>query len=110
MTGSGNISTAQPGPLGWNLAPIEGESVRRVGVVDVGSNSVRLVVFDGMARSPAYFYNEKILCGLGKGLRETGRLSPEGRARVGITDGLVRISVGLEDVEDLVEDLDQALA
>ncbi len=81
MTGSGNISTAQPGPLGWNLAPIEGESVRRVGVVDVGSNSVRLVVFDGMARSPAYFYNEKILCGLGKGLRETGRLSPEGRAR-----------------------------
>ena len=33
-----------------------------------------------------------------------------GRARVGITDGLVRISVGLEDVEDLVEDLDQALA
>ncbi|MEO0959037.1 MAG: exopolyphosphatase, partial [Pseudomonadota bacterium] len=37
--------------------------VRRVGVIDVGSNSVRLVVFDGVARSPAYFYNEKILCG-----------------------------------------------
>ena len=38
------------------------------------------------------------------------RMGPEGRARVGITDGLVRISVGLEDVDDLVEDLDQALA
>ncbi len=33
---------------------------------------------------------------------------PEGRARMGITDGLVRISVGIEDVEDLIEDLQQA--
>jgi cystathionine beta-lyase/cystathionine gamma-synthase len=31
------------------------------------------------------------------------------RQRVGITDGLVRLSVGLEDVEDLIEDLGQAL-
>jgi exopolyphosphatase/guanosine-5'-triphosphate,3'-diphosphate pyrophosphatase len=53
----------------------------RVGVVDVGSNSVRLVVFDGAARSPAYFYNEKIMCALGAGLSETGRLNPEGRQR-----------------------------
>ncbi|MCK0169768.1 Ppx/GppA family phosphatase [Aliiroseovarius sp. S1123] len=53
----------------------------RVGVVDVGSNSVRLVVFDGAARSPAYFFNEKILCGLGRGIAETGHLHPEGRAR-----------------------------
>ena len=52
--------------------------LKRIGVIDVGSNSVRLVVFDGMARSPAYFYNEKVLCGLGAGLGETGRLSPEG--------------------------------
>jgi len=56
-------------------------ALRRVGVVDVGSNSVRMVVFDGAARSPAYFYNEKIMCGLGKGLAETGRLNPEGRKR-----------------------------
>ncbi|MBB5220577.1 exopolyphosphatase/guanosine-5'-triphosphate,3'-diphosphate pyrophosphatase [Amaricoccus macauensis] len=53
----------------------------RLGVVDVGSNSVRLVVFDGVARSPAYFYNEKVLCGLGRGLAETGRLNPDGRER-----------------------------
>lgn len=51
----------------------------RVGVIDIGSNSVRLVVFDGAARSPAYFYNEKVLCGLGRSLKETGRLHPEGR-------------------------------
>jgi len=35
---------------------------------------------------------------------------PEDRRRLGITDGLVRISVGIEDVEDLIADLDQALA
>ncbi len=56
-------------------------ALSRVGVVDVGSNSVRMVVFDGAARSPAYFYNEKIMCGLGAGLAETGRLNPEGRRR-----------------------------
>lgn len=50
----------------------------RIGVIDVGSNSVRLVVYDGMARSPAYFYNEKVLCGLGVGLADTGRLSRAG--------------------------------
>jgi cystathionine beta-lyase/cystathionine gamma-synthase len=34
---------------------------------------------------------------------------PEVRQRVGITDGLIRLSVGIEDVEDLINDLDQAL-
>ena len=36
-------------------------------------------------------------------------LSAEDRAKVGITDGLVRLSVGIEDKEDLIADLDQAL-
>jgi exopolyphosphatase/guanosine-5'-triphosphate,3'-diphosphate pyrophosphatase len=57
------------------------KALSRVGTIDVGSNSVRLVVFDGAARSPAYFYNEKIMAGLGADMRETGRLSVEGRAR-----------------------------
>ncbi|MEL6510065.1 MAG: Ppx/GppA family phosphatase [Pseudomonadota bacterium] len=56
-------------------------ALSRVGVVDVGSNSVRLVVFDGAARSPAYFYNEKIMCALGAGLSDTGHLNPQGRIR-----------------------------
>jgi cystathionine beta-lyase/cystathionine gamma-synthase len=34
----------------------------------------------------------------------------ERRAAIGITDGLIRISVGIEDVEDLKEDVDQALS
>ena len=57
------------------------ERVRRVAVIDVGSNSVRLVVFDGAARSPAYFFNEKVLCGLGASLAETGKLDPSGKER-----------------------------
>ena len=56
-------------------------ALSRVGVVDVGSNSVRMVVFDGAARSPAYFYNEKIMCALGAGVSETGNLNPKGRDR-----------------------------
>ncbi|GGL67794.1 Ppx/GppA family phosphatase [Wenxinia marina] len=70
------------GPFGRPLfADPEAQDLSRVGVVDVGSNSVRMVVFDGAARSPAYFYNEKIMCALGSGLSETGRLNPEGRTR-----------------------------
>ncbi|OCX67080.1 exopolyphosphatase [Thioclava sp. SK-1] len=56
-------------------------ALSRVGVVDIGSNSVRMVVFDGAARSPAYFFNEKVMAGLGQGLAETGRLNPKGRER-----------------------------
>jgi len=39
-----------------------------------------------------------------------GRVAPEVRAAMGITEGLIRLSVGLEDPEDLIADLDQALA
>jgi cystathionine beta-lyase/cystathionine gamma-synthase len=37
-------------------------------------------------------------------------LGPAGRKKIGLTDGMVRISVGIEDVEDIIADLDQALA
>jgi len=73
---------ADLGPFSTPLFKDPGaRALARVGVVDVGSNSVRLVVFDGAARSPAYFYNEKIMCALGAGMAETGHLSPEGRLR-----------------------------
>ncbi len=39
-----------------------------------------------------------------------GSVPPENRARLGITDGLVRFSVGIEDVTDLIADIDQALS
>ena len=70
------------GPFGRPLFEDPGaRALARVGVVDIGSNSVRLVVFDGAARSPAYFYNEKIMCALGAGLSESGTLNPSGRKR-----------------------------
>lgn len=50
---------------------------RPVAVVDIGSNSVRLVVYDGLRRSPSPVFNEKILCGLGRGLAITGELKAE---------------------------------
>jgi cystathionine gamma-lyase len=37
-------------------------------------------------------------------------IPPEIRAELGISDGLVRLSVGIEDIEDLIVDLDRALA
>jgi exopolyphosphatase/guanosine-5'-triphosphate,3'-diphosphate pyrophosphatase len=45
-----------------------------VSVVDIGSNSIRLVIYEGMSRSPAILFNEKVMCGLGKGLAKTGRM------------------------------------
>ena len=57
-----------------------GAATGRVAVIDVGSNSVRLVVFDGAARAPSYFFNEKMACGLGAAIARTGRLDETGCA------------------------------
>jgi exopolyphosphatase/guanosine-5'-triphosphate,3'-diphosphate pyrophosphatase len=50
----------------------------RCAVVDLGSNSVRLVVFEGLGRNPAAIFNEKAVLRLGRGLQQTGRLNEEG--------------------------------
>ncbi|HEX8621226.1 MAG TPA: Ppx/GppA family phosphatase [Allosphingosinicella sp.] len=52
-----------------------------VGIVDIGSNSVRLVVYSGAPRAPSIIFNEKVLAGLGQGLGETGRLGEGPRRR-----------------------------
>lgn len=70
------------GPFGPSLfQDPQVRALSRVGVVDVGSNSIRMVVFDGAARSPAYFFNEKVMAGLGSGLAVDNRLNPKGRER-----------------------------
>ncbi len=51
---------------------------RRIAVIDIGSNSIRLVVFSGAERSPMPIFNEKVLCGMGRRLHSTGRLDPDG--------------------------------
>jgi cystathionine gamma-synthase/O-succinylhomoserine sulfhydrylase len=37
-------------------------------------------------------------------------MGPEGRAEMGVSEGMLRLNVGLEDPDDLIEDLDRALA
>ena len=48
-----------------------------VAVIDIGSNSVRLVVYEKMARSLITIFNEKALCGLGREVQTTGLLAPD---------------------------------
>ncbi|MBI5165670.1 MAG: Ppx/GppA family phosphatase [Magnetospirillum sp.] len=49
-----------------------------VGIIDIGSNSIRLCVYDGAARVPVPLFNEKAVCGLGEGVGASGRLNPAG--------------------------------
>ncbi len=46
--------------------------MNKFAVIDIGSNSVRLVVYESLKRAPYVIFNEKILCGLGRGLQESG--------------------------------------
>jgi exopolyphosphatase / guanosine-5'-triphosphate,3'-diphosphate pyrophosphatase len=48
-----------------------------VAVVDIGSNSVRLVVYEGLTRAPTALFNEKVLCGLGREVQSTGLLAAD---------------------------------
>ncbi len=52
-----------------------------VAIVDIGSNSVRLVAYESLSRSPIPIFNEKVLCGLGKGVGTTGLLGAEAMDR-----------------------------
>jgi exopolyphosphatase/guanosine-5'-triphosphate,3'-diphosphate pyrophosphatase len=51
------------------------KGARPVGVLDIGSNSVRLVVYERHARALTPLYNEKSACALGRGIAQTGRLA-----------------------------------
>lgn len=51
---------------------------RKSAVVDIGSNSVRLVIYEVTGSAALPYFNEKVLAGLGRGLPETGKLSAEG--------------------------------
>ena len=48
-----------------------------IAVIDIGSNSVRLVVYEGLTRSPTPLFNEKVLCGLGREVQSTGLLAAD---------------------------------
>jgi len=48
-----------------------------LGVIDIGSNSVRMVVYDTAHHPPEKIFNEKVICPLGRDLGTTGRLNPD---------------------------------
>ncbi len=52
----------------------------RIGVIDLGSNSLRLVVFERFGGALFQLLNEKVMCGLARGIASTGRLNREGAA------------------------------
>ena len=52
-----------------------------VAVIDIGSNSVRLVVYEALTRSLAPVFNEKVMCGLGREVRSTGLLAADAVAK-----------------------------
>lgn len=68
-----------------------------VGVVDIGSNSIRLIVYESLSRSPVPVFNEKAMCGIGRGLVDTGELNQKGME--GALDALGRFRVILDSVE-----------
>lgn len=51
---------------------------QHLAIIDIGSNSIRLVVYDGLVRTPQILFNEKAVCGLAQGLERSGLLNPEG--------------------------------
>lgn len=60
-----------------HLQPAASAAAARVGIVDIGSNSIRLVVYEAAARAPAVLFNEKVMAGLGRGVAERGRIADD---------------------------------
>ncbi|MDG2480442.1 MAG: Ppx/GppA family phosphatase [Alphaproteobacteria bacterium] len=66
-------------------------SEQRLGVIDIGSNSIRLVVYDRLSRAPLPIVNNKVVVGLGTDVERLGRLSDSAFWRaVDAIDALVR--------------------
>jgi exopolyphosphatase/guanosine-5'-triphosphate,3'-diphosphate pyrophosphatase len=58
-------------------APQPQPATCRTAIIDIGSNSIRLVVYQGSARLPAVLFNEKVMAGLGRSLNETGAIDAQ---------------------------------
>lgn len=77
-----------------------GEGARGA-VIDIGSNSVRLVVYEGPLRCPIMVFNEKTLCGLGERDRLSGDLRPEPMAEALATLARFRVILNAADPDVL---------
>jgi len=68
-----SLADFQPRTLSRNQS-----GYRPIAVVDIGSNSVRLVIYEGPWRHAAALHNEKAICAIGRNMVSTGQLDPEG--------------------------------
>ncbi len=59
------------------MQPFPADREAPFAVVDIGSNSIRLVVYERLCRAPIALFNEKSVCALGKSIATTGRLGRE---------------------------------
>ena len=64
-----------------SMAISPGPADARIAIIDIGSNSVRLVVYDGPRRIPFILFNEKVMAGLGASLAATGAIEDEAMER-----------------------------
>jgi exopolyphosphatase / guanosine-5'-triphosphate,3'-diphosphate pyrophosphatase len=69
----------------------------RRAIIDIGSNTIRLVVFGGAARAPVVLYNEKLMAGLGRGVVSTGNLTADAM-KVALV-GLARFKTLIDSME-----------
>jgi exopolyphosphatase/guanosine-5'-triphosphate,3'-diphosphate pyrophosphatase len=79
-------------------------ALKHVAIIDIGSNSIRLVVYDGRTRNPVALFNEKAVCALGQGLGQSGRLNPDGvRDAIDVVCRYVRLARAMDvDVLDIL--------
>jgi exopolyphosphatase / guanosine-5'-triphosphate,3'-diphosphate pyrophosphatase len=72
-----------------------------VAIIDIGSNSVRLVVYENLSRSPTPIFNEKEMAGLGRGVASTGELQPDAMQAALSALARFRILCGAMGVTDI---------
>ncbi len=68
-------------PLDLDPARVGRADRSHYAIIDIGSNSVRLMVYDQFGRAPMPRFNEKSLCRLAEGLAQTGAIAPDGFRR-----------------------------
>ena len=72
-----------------------------IAIIDIGSNSVRLVIYEGLSRTPTPIFNEKVLCGLGRAILTTGLLPVDGMERAYEALKRFRVLCDIMSVSDL---------
>jgi exopolyphosphatase/guanosine-5'-triphosphate,3'-diphosphate pyrophosphatase len=75
------FATVAPGFPSSASAATDAVTADPVAIIDIGSNSVRLVVYSGATRVPSVIFNEKVMAGLGAGVSETGRMTDRAQER-----------------------------